>query len=596
MRIDKTDINSIRRNESTVQRFKSRQIVNQELDKDEGIVNHKYGFAIATEPDQFEQIHRLNYRTFVEEIPQHQKNDERRLVDRFHDENTYVIATHKDVVIGMVAIRSSRPFSIDQKLPDVDAHLPSHQAKCELRLLVVEKSYRSSGVFLGLMEVVHKCVTEQGFDLALISGTTRQLALYNSLGFVPFSTLVGQENALFQPMYITPALFESARARFHFSLRSTPKQDQHQDVPESHVASTRSPVQNFLPGPVGLHQDVSRQLSETPISHRSDEFVQRVKRVKRQLYDLTNARHVELMMGAGTLANDAIAAQLTQLRGQGLVLTNGEFGDRLIDHASRMQLSFESIHSSWNGQLDLSTLENRLHENEEISWVWAVHCETSTGMLNDIESLQTLCDRYGVKLCLDCISSIGAVQTDLSRVYLASGVSGKAIGSYSGIAMVFYNHRMSSSPSIPRYLDVGYYADKGGVPFTINSNLLAALDAALSQDYRAKHVRIEVTSRLLRKRLAEAGIRTLVGLVGDDSVRSPAVLTIPVPQEMSSRKIGDELAGKGCLLSYESQYLLERNWIQICLMGQCNPVACDMLATEVIATLSQSNIDQGHTQ
>ena len=31
-------------------------------------------YRIAREPWEFEQIHRLNYRTFVEEIPQHPPN------------------------------------------------------------------------------------------------------------------------------------------------------------------------------------------------------------------------------------------------------------------------------------------------------------------------------------------------------------------------------------------------------------------------------------------------------------------------------------------------------------------------------------------
>ena len=45
-------------------------------------------FKIATEDWEFEAIHRLNYKTFVEEIPQHEQNAEERLVDKFHAENT----------------------------------------------------------------------------------------------------------------------------------------------------------------------------------------------------------------------------------------------------------------------------------------------------------------------------------------------------------------------------------------------------------------------------------------------------------------------------------------------------------------------------
>ena len=41
-------------------------------------------FKIASEANEFEQIHRLNYKTFVEEIPQHATNQEHVLIDKFH--------------------------------------------------------------------------------------------------------------------------------------------------------------------------------------------------------------------------------------------------------------------------------------------------------------------------------------------------------------------------------------------------------------------------------------------------------------------------------------------------------------------------------
>ena len=71
---------------------------------------------VATEAWEFEQIHRLNYQTFVEEIPQHPPNPEKKLVDKFHQENTYLICLYRLQVVGMVAVRDRRPFSLDAKL------------------------------------------------------------------------------------------------------------------------------------------------------------------------------------------------------------------------------------------------------------------------------------------------------------------------------------------------------------------------------------------------------------------------------------------------------------------------------------------------
>ncbi len=75
-------------------------------------------FKIATEDWEFEEIHRLNHATFVDEIPQHAARPSHRLVDKFHDENTYVIAVNDERVIAMTAIRGSRPFSLDAKVAE----------------------------------------------------------------------------------------------------------------------------------------------------------------------------------------------------------------------------------------------------------------------------------------------------------------------------------------------------------------------------------------------------------------------------------------------------------------------------------------------
>src|SRR5438105_14220566 len=73
-------------------------------------------YKIASEAREFEQIHALNYRTFVDEIPQHAPNGRAQLVDRLHHENTYVVCLDGERLAGMVALRAERPFSLDEKL------------------------------------------------------------------------------------------------------------------------------------------------------------------------------------------------------------------------------------------------------------------------------------------------------------------------------------------------------------------------------------------------------------------------------------------------------------------------------------------------
>jgi len=175
-------------------------------------------FKIASEADEFEQIHRLNYTTFVEEIPQHSANPSQALIDKFHRENTYIICLDHGRVVGMIAVRANRPFSLDTKLADLDSYLPPGRKLCELRLLAVEKKYRNGWVFWGMGKVLAEHCLQRGYELALISGTTRQQKLYRHLGFLPFGPLVGQPGAQFQPMYLSLEAFQRRARMFRRAL------------------------------------------------------------------------------------------------------------------------------------------------------------------------------------------------------------------------------------------------------------------------------------------------------------------------------------------------------------------------------------------
>jgi len=51
---------------------------------------------------------------------------------------------------------------------------------------------------------------------------------------------------------------------------------------------------------------------------------------------------------------------------------------------------------------------------------------------------------------------------------------------YPGVAMAFYHQNVPpAADQLPRYLDLGLYAQQEGIPFTFSSNLLHALHAAV---------------------------------------------------------------------------------------------------------------------
>lgn len=153
--------------------------------------------------DDFEQIFRLNYKTFVEEIPQHEKRNDERLIDKFHDKNSYLVAKIDNKVLGMVCYNTVRPFSLDLKNVPIDEFIPEGTKTAELRLLAVDPKYRQNDIANSLIKELVRILVGKGIYLGFISATTRELDFYNKVGFTSFGELVGKEGAYYQPMYIT---------------------------------------------------------------------------------------------------------------------------------------------------------------------------------------------------------------------------------------------------------------------------------------------------------------------------------------------------------------------------------------------------------
>jgi len=283
-------------------------------------------FKTADQPWEEEAIHRMNHRTFAEEIPQHEMRPDGRLVDRFHDTNVYQIAVQGTILAGMLALRFDRPFSVEQKVPEAMAGLPAGHRWCEVRLLSVEARFRGSGLLAGLLRSALPVARARGCDAAMISATTRQLKRYGHMGFTAFGPLIGRAGAWYQPMWLTLDHLGTA-------------------VPVLAGPGKKEPL-NLLPGPVAVAPWVRAALAQPPCSHRSPEVLAMVAAIRQNLSDLTGARNVALLAGGGTLANDVVAGQLRQLNRPGVVVAGGEFGQRLADHARRAGLEFALLDTS----------------------------------------------------------------------------------------------------------------------------------------------------------------------------------------------------------------------------------------------------------
>src|SRR5262249_22562495 len=204
--------------------------------------------------------------------------------------------------------------------------------------------------------------------------------------------------------------------------------------------------------------------------------------------------------------------------------------------------------------------------------------ESSTGVLNDLPGLVQVARRYGIRVCADCISSIGAVPLDLSEVYLATAASGKSLGAYAGAAIIFADARKLTgldTSRVPSYFDLAAALACTGTRYTFPSPTLLALDAAIANyatDERACacYVRYAELGLYVRKQLRRLGLEPLAA----EDCAAPVVTTFAPPPGESAEAFVARCHFWGYAIGGQSGYLAARRLVQIATMGAVTRDAC----------------------
>lgn len=521
-----------------------------------------YEVKLATTQDELQQVHRLNFDTFVEEIGQHTAPPgQRHLVDKYDAKNRYFVVKREADVAAMLAVHNTPPFSTAGRLRDPAILEQFGDRLIEVRLLAVRPALRHSRVLLALFWALYRYAQTAHYSHLLISGVREQLDLYRRLGFHALGPPVQSGDAWFAPMAM--ALTDLPGKLRRLARTCDRQRGAQRCKPQSACIS-------LLPGPAQFSDRVTAALSETSMSHRSPEFIQCFEETRSHLAALANTTSPPaLIPGNGTLANDAIAANLAadDTLQRGLILSTGEFGDRLVRQSKLVGLQFDVLSWPWGAVWDLDAVADAFRRRRP-DWVWGVHCESSTGVLNNLAALAALAREFDVPVCADCISSLGSVPLDLSDVYLASAVSGKCLGSAAGIAIVFSNDAARRVQSgLADTFDLSAHANAHGPRRTLAWQWLAALSATL-RDYQtpdravARFAAYADLGRAVREGLREMNVEPLA----TNQCASPALTTFRPPHS-TPEEFARTCRRAGFEINAYSSYLISRGLAQIATMG-----------------------------
>jgi 2-aminoethylphosphonate-pyruvate transaminase len=244
------------------------------------------------------------------------------------------------------------------------------------------------------------------------------------------------------------------------------------------------------PGPVQLHRSVKRALSQTQICHRDSSFEELQSRTAANICAIaktdSKSHKIVFVTGSGTSANETVTLALGKL-GRMLIISNGEFGERLQKLAALHHKQVDHLNFKWGQRIDLEKVSRQL-STKKYACLTVVHHETSTGMLNPIAKLAKLAHEHQAIIYVDVVSSLGAEVFEASKWKIDAFVSssGKALASIPGIGIVGISNELSERiaklTKTVQYLDLPtyiLYADKfKQTPNTPAVHALAALQAS----------------------------------------------------------------------------------------------------------------------
>ena len=311
------------------------------------------------------------------------------------------------------------------------------------------------------------------------------------------------------------------------------------DSPIGSLHAVQDKLTLMIPGPTPVPESVLKAMGRHPIGHRSGEFQAVVQRTTEQLKWLHQTQgDVLVITGSGTAAMEAGIINTLSRGDKVLCGDNGKFGERWVKVAHAYGLEVEVIKAEWGQPLDTEAFRLALEADsaKAIKAVILTHSETSTGVINDPETIARHVKAHGTALTIaDCVTSLGATDVPMD----AWGVDVVASGSQKGymlppglsfVAMGERAWQAYERSDLPKfYLDLGPYrktAAKNSNPFTPAVNLYFGLEAAL--DMMQNEGLEAIFARHARHRsAAQAGMKAIgLPLFAAEGHGSPAITAV----------------------------------------------------------------------
>lgn len=351
----------------------------------------------------------------------------------------------------------------------------------------------------------------------------------------------------------------------------------------------------MTPGPVQVPEKVrmARSRSTTnadldPVFY--DEYKEICELISQQLH---TKNETLILSGEGILGLEAACASMTEPGDRVLVLDNGIYGAGFADFVSMYGGQPVLYTTDYLNEINVEELDAYLKEHHDFKYATVVHCDTPSGMLNDVHRICPLLKSYGILTVVDSVSGMfgNELDVDKAQIDLLCGGSQKAVSAPPGLTFVTLSEDAKAAmenrktPIASFYCNLTIFKDyykNQWFPYTMPISDIYGLGAAMEliRDDKDLYDRHKKIAKATREAVKASGLKLHL-----QSGYSDTVTVFNVPEGILADDILDRMQKVHNIMLAGSFGELEGKVIRIGHMGASANIS-DMLA--VMAGLDET--------
>ena len=374
------------------------------------------------------------------------------------------------------------------------------------------------------------------------------------------------------------------------------------------IAPAASPTGDpwlLTPGPLTTSLAIKQAMLHD-YGSRDSHFIAVNRRMRDRLVEIVGGgdSHVCVpLQGSGTFVVEAMIGAFAPPDGKLLILINGAYGKRIARICDYYRRDYLTQETPEDTPCDPQALDRALSEDPSITHVAAVHCETTTGLLNPIEDIAATVARHGRSLLIDAMSAFGAIPLTLATTPFDALVasSNKCLEGAPGLGFCLARRSVlekteGNSPSLALDLHDQWVAMEKTAQwrFTPPVHCILAFDKALDEfdaegGVAGRGGRYAENCRILVEGMRAMGFRTLL----PDELQAPIIVTFHMPADANFdfQRFYDRLREQGYVI-YPGKLTVAESF-RIGCIGRLGAAEINGALAAIKNTLTEMNVVSG---